>query len=207
MSNTEIRPGSVSGWIAQLRQGDPAAINNLVARYFGKIAQYAEGRLRRGIRVTDDGEDIALTVLQAIAKQVSNGRYPDLQDRDDLWFMMIVIAQHAVIDRQRVELRRSKSGAPIHNMTDLLQTYNVELDNFIGREDSEARLLEIIDCWEELLRKLPDDRMRQVAQLKIQGLSNREVANELDLVPRTVDRKVNAISQLWQKSFREGFDA
>ena len=201
MSNVELPQGSVSVWIAKMRQGDPLAIGNLVARYFGKLAQFSDIKLRRGIRVTDDGEDIAISVLQSITRNTAKGRFPNLQDRDDLWFLMIVIAQHAVIDRQRTELRREKMIAPTHTMTDLLENYNVNLDQFLGQEDSQSKLLEITDCWEELLKTLPDDRNRNVARLKIQGYSNREIGEMLEMVPRTVDRKVKLIAQRWLDYF------
>lgn len=197
MSDAELTKGSVSGWIAKMRQGDPAAIGQLVARYFQKIAQFAEGKLRRGIRVIDDGEDIAISVLHTITRNSAKGKFPDLQDRDDLWFLMIVIAQHAVIDKKRTELRRERNAAPVHTMTDLLELYNVDLEEFLGNDNSSAKLLEIIDCWDELLKKLPDDRNREVAKLKMQGYSNREIADVLGMVPRTVDRKIRLIAQRW----------
>ena len=201
MSNAELSKGSVgsvSGWIAKMRQGDPTAIGQLVARYFQKIAQFAESKLRRGIRVTDDGEDIAISVLHTITRNSAKGRFPDLQDRDDLWFLMIVIAQHAVIDKKRTELRRERQAAPVHTMTDLMELYNVDLEDFLGNDNSASKLLEIIDCWDELLKKLPDDRNREVAKLKMQGYSNREIADILGMVPRTVDRKIRLIAQRWQ---------
>ena len=201
MSDAELSKGSVgsvSGWIAKMRQGDPTAIGQLVARYFQKIAQFAESKLRRGIRVTDDGEDIAISVLHTITRNSAKGRFPDLQDRDDLWFLMIVIAQHAVIDKKRTELRRERQAAPVHTMTDLMELYNVDLEDFLGNDNSASKLLEIIDCWDELLKKLPDDRNREVAKLKMQSYSNREIADILGMVPRTVDRKIRLIAQRWQ---------
>ena len=91
--------------------------------------------------------------------------------------------------------------APTHTMTDLLENYNVNLDQFLGQEDSQSKLLEITDCWEELLKTLPDDRNRNVARLKIQGYSNREIGEMLQMVPRTVDRKVKLIAQRWLDYF------
>ncbi len=202
MSEVEIPLGSVSGWIAKMRQGDGVAIGNLVARYFRKISQFADNKLRRGIRVTDDGEDIAISVLQTILQSSADGRFPNLQDRDDLWLLMIVIAQHDVIDRQRTALRRT----PMYTMTDMLETFNLDLNEFLGQEDSHAKAMEIIECWEELLKSLPDDRFREIARLKLQGHTNRKIAETLNIGPRTMDRKVNMITQQWQEYFTEHFD-
>ncbi len=201
MSDSEMPNGSVSGWISKMRQGDSIAINKLVSRYFGKISAFAENKLRRGIRVTDDGEDIAISVLQTITRYTAEGRYPNLQDRDDLWLLMIVIAQHAVVDRQRTVMKR----VPMYTMTDILETYNCNLDEFLGKEDSEAKAMEIFECWEKLLKSLPDDPSRDVAKLKLEGHSNRQISEILQSAPRTVDRKVNTIAKQWQEQNSEPF--
>jgi DNA-directed RNA polymerase specialized sigma24 family protein len=206
MTETELTPGSVSGWIAKMREGDSVAIEQLVARYFGKITQFADGKLRCGIRVSDDGEDIANFVMQVVSNNVAKGCFPNLQDRDDLWFLMIAIAQNAVIDRQRTEMRRKRLASTMHTMTDLLAIYNLDLDDFLGKEDPQSKLLEIIDCWEQLLKSLPDERTRQVAQLKIQGVSNLEIASKLRVVERTVTRKLDLILRRWQDRFCEQND-
>ena len=194
MSEAEISKGSVSGWISQMRTGDPIAIGSLVTRYFGKLAQYANSKLRRGIRVTDDGEDIANSVLEIVTRCTSNGRYPNLQDRDDLWFLMIAIAQNKVIDSQRTELRRERKVASTHTMTDMLETYNMDLEKFLSNDEANSplKLMEIVDCWEEQIKNLPDGS-REVARLKMDGYNNREISDKLGMLYRTVDRKVQLI--------------
>jgi len=206
MSDTELTKGSVSGWIAKMRQGDPVAIEKLVARYFKKIANFANKRLRRGIRVLDDGEDIAISVLQSITSNSAKGRFPNLQDRDDLWLMMIMIAQHDVIDKQRAAVRRDRLSESTLTMTDLLETYNINLDLFLSQKDSHTKLMEIAECWEDLLKTLPDERCRDIAQLKIKGHSNLEIAGLLGLIPKTVDRKIKLIMQRWNYCFSKYFD-
>jgi DNA-directed RNA polymerase specialized sigma24 family protein len=198
MSDKEMQSGSVSGWISKMRSGDPDAIRSLVERYFSKIAQYSDHRIKNGIRVTDDGEDIAVTVLEIITRKVASGELPDLQDRDDLWLMMILIAQRSVIDRQRSELRRKKLASSMVTMTDLLESYNIELSEFLAQDDPKQKLVEILECWDDLVRSLPDDRSRQIAHLKMQGKTNKEIGEILEMVSRTVDRKVNSISNQWQ---------
>ncbi len=184
-----------------MRQGDTNAISQLVSRYFGKISAFAESKLRRGVHITDDGEDIAITVLQTITECTAQGRYPDLQDRNDLWLLMIVIAQHAVIDRQRSVMNRT----PMHSMTDILESYNLKLDAFLGKEDSESKAMEIFECWEKLLKSLPDEASREIAKLKLQGHSNRKIGDILRSSYRTVDRKVNNIAKQWHEQNSEPF--
>ena len=205
MSNFSLPHGSVSGWIAKMRMGDTDAIQKLVSRYFGKLAQFADAKTRRGIRIMDDGEDIANSVLQTIISNSAKGKLPNLQDRDSLWFLMIVIAQHAVIDKKRTAIKREQRSGPMHTMTDLMETYNLNLDEFLADDDSQARLMDIIDCWEELLKSLTTDIDREIARLKMQSFSNREIAKLLGTIPKRVDRKVKDIAHRWEEYFSERF--
>ena len=50
---------------------------------------------------------------------------------------------------------------------------------------------------DRLLDLLPDDQMRQIALLKMEGHGNGEVAEMLDLSLRTVERRLGLIRRLW----------
>jgi DNA-directed RNA polymerase specialized sigma24 family protein len=78
----------------------------------------------------------------------------------------------------------------------------VELDKVIASNSTEAAWIEISDCWEELLRCLPDDVCRQIAQLKLQSYSNREIALMMGFTPSKVDRKVRLIQEQWMRIIR-----
>ncbi len=50
---------------------------------------------------------------------------------------------------------------------------------------------------EDLLNTLPDLEIRRVAELKIAGYSNSEIANEMSCGKRTVERRLKIIRQAW----------
>jgi DNA-directed RNA polymerase specialized sigma24 family protein len=185
-----------------MRDGDPHAIQKLVERYFRKLSEYAHKKLSARMRLSEDGEDIAILVMHAIAR---NTQFPNLQHREDLWLHMIFLTQQQVIERHREEKVIGQSGITIQNMTDLLEQYSCSLDDFLDDDSGRDRLLEIMDCWNELLKSLEDDRARDIARLKLQGFTNREIASILALVPKTVDRKVQHIMQRWQDYFSNHF--
>jgi DNA-directed RNA polymerase specialized sigma24 family protein len=188
-----------------MRDGDPQAIQKLVERYFRKLSEYADKKLSRRLRLSEDGEDIAILVLHAIAKNSQLGQFPNLQHREDLWLLMILLTQQQVIERHREAKEIGASGFAIQNMTDLLEKYNCSLDDFLENDSGRDRFFEIMDCWNELLKTFDDDRSRDIARLKLQGFSNREIASILSLVPKTVDRKVQHIMQRWQDFFSNHF--
>jgi DNA-binding NarL/FixJ family response regulator len=50
---------------------------------------------------------------------------------------------------------------------------------------------------EERLEALADPMLRRVALLKLEGYTNREIAAELKITARTVERKVDRIRARW----------
>jgi DNA-directed RNA polymerase specialized sigma24 family protein len=54
------------------------------------------------------------------------------------------------------------------------------------------------DC-QRLLDSLGDETLRQIAQLKLEGYTNEEISEQLDCVPRTVERKLERIREKWAK--------
>lgn len=188
-----------------MRQGDPEAIHRLVERYFGRLRKLSQERIRRGKPIYEDGEDIAIQVLTSVCRKVEQGKYPDLQNREDLWYLMIFIAHRMVIDRRRsrknLSLQTSWEEAFVvkeNTMQGALETIDNDMDSFSNEDaDSDFQLLEIIDCWQEMIRQIKDPVAKQVARLKLEGYSNREIAAKLDIVPRTVERKSELIEQRW----------
>jgi hypothetical protein len=53
-----------------------------------------------------DEEDVALSAFDSVIEGVGQGRFPRLDDRDDLWRILVAIARRKVID----ELRRQDRG-------------------------------------------------------------------------------------------------
>lgn len=185
-------------WISAMRMGDPDAIRKLVERYFGRLRKLSEARIRRGKPIYEDGEDIAIQVLTSVCRKVEKGHFPDLQNRNDLWYLMIFITHRMVIDRWRSSKNLSHHVPFTGTLEDALETIDHDLDSFLS-EDSESdfQILEIVDCWQGMIRQLKDPIAKEVAKLKLEGLSNREIADRLGIVPRTVERKSEIIEQRW----------
>ncbi len=191
--------GSVTRWIHDLKQGDTAAVEPLLERYFGRLRQLARMQLSRGTRAVLDDEDVALSVLESVCRNAANGKLPDLRDRDDLWFMMIAISQNKVISQRRYENTAKRGAGKVLTMTDALEQYNTDLEGLMGSDVAPEFFTEVMDCWNQLLRSLPDDKMRRIAQLRLEGHTNQVIAERLQLLRRTVERKVELIRELWTK--------
>ena len=56
---------------------------------------------------------------------------------------------------------------------------------------------EVAEQCRHLLARLPDDQLRQIAVLKMEGYTGKEIAERLDVAPATVDRRLARIRQIW----------
>lgn len=51
----------------------------------------------------------------------------------------------------------------------------------------------------EQLDRLGDDRLREIAAKKLEGYSNVEIAEELNVAVRTIERKLGRIRSCWEQ--------
>ena len=51
---------------------------------------------------------------------------------------------------------------------------------------------------QRLMDQLPDDTVRLVAARKLEGWTNADIAGELGVVERTVERKLGLVRACWQ---------
>jgi DNA-directed RNA polymerase specialized sigma24 family protein len=198
---TGSQTGSVSGWITLLRHGNPEAARLLVKRYFKSLCRVAERKLRERSIFDRGGDDLANEVMTSLFENAREGDYPNLHDRYDLWLLLIVITHERVIDQVLNGPNPQSLGATCTTMTDLFEQYNTSLEKYFVVEPEE-RITDIHDCWQSLLATIPDENSRRIAQMKLEGFSHREIARQLNLVPRTVDRKARMIAERWNDYLR-----
>ena len=77
-------PGSVTCWIDQLKAGEPAAVQPLWEGYFQQLVARTRQKLTGRSRRAADEEDVALSAFDSFCRAAAQGRFPQLQDRDDL---------------------------------------------------------------------------------------------------------------------------
>lgn len=90
---------SVTTWFHAVQRGDPEAARQLWNRYFERIIRLTERRLVHDPAY--DREDLATSVLKSLFFGVGSNRFQNLANRDELWALLVFMAQRKLIDRQR----------------------------------------------------------------------------------------------------------
>jgi DNA-directed RNA polymerase specialized sigma24 family protein len=182
--------GSVTHWLEELRAGESVAAQELWNRYFTSLTILAQSRLRSLDRVAS-GEDVALSALKSVMLGIQANRFPDLTDRTSLWPLLVTITARKSIDEMRRQLAGKRSASATIQLEDL--------QAIVGQEPSPEFAAAVADELERLVLAYDDTTLRSIAQRKLEGYTNQEIASELSLSVRTVIRKLNRIRQEWEE--------
>jgi DNA-directed RNA polymerase specialized sigma24 family protein len=194
--------GSVTHWLGQLRTGDPAAAQELWTRYFQRLGRLARQKLQGITRAAADEEDVALSVLDSLCRGVEQGHFPQLQDRDDLWGLLIALTAHKAVDlvrRESCQKRGGTRGGEAALPDPSAPPAALDLEQVIGREPTPEFAAQVAEECQRLLGNLNDPTLQSVALWKMEGYTTPEIAAKLGCVPRSVERKLQAIRRLWSQ--------
>jgi RNA polymerase sigma factor (sigma-70 family) len=186
-------PESVTQWIHQLRAGDTSAARNLWEAYFNRLVGLARAKLRALPRRAADEEDVALSAFDSFCRGVERGRFPRLDDRDDLWQVLLLVTERKAIDLLQHEGRAKRDRNRLDAGGDEL------LIACASREPDPAFAAEVAEQCERLLAALPDDRLRTLALRKLEGFTNEEIAATTGCARATVERRLRLIRREWEE--------
>jgi DNA-directed RNA polymerase specialized sigma24 family protein len=197
--------GSVSRWIIDLKAGDRQACQALWDRYYATLVERARSKLRalHSSTAVNDEEDLALSAFQSLYQGVREGRFPRLEDRDDLWRLLVHLTACQAVDQHRAEQRQKRGSGKIVNETDMIAGENEDqgsaLDQIIGSEPSPEFAAMVAEEYCRRLGELGDETLRRIATLKLACYSNEEIRRQLGCSLRTVTLRLELIRKKWQK--------
>jgi RNA polymerase sigma factor (sigma-70 family) len=195
--------GSVTRWVAALKAGDPAAAQPLWERYHRQLVALARRKLDSSRRRAADEEDVVQNAFHSFFQAVARGHFPQLDDRDGLWRLLVVITANKALKQLAREQRQKRGGGmgtgrarislggPADDEAALVQV--------VGEEPTPEFAAQVAEEYQRLLERLGDETLRRVAVWKMEGLTTDEVAELLDCSSRTVARKMDSIRAIWSQ--------
>jgi DNA-directed RNA polymerase specialized sigma24 family protein len=177
------------------------AARRLWDRYFDRLVRLARSRLRGRAGGPADEEDAALSAFDSLCRGVAAGRFRHLDGREDLWRLLATITARKAADQLEREGRKKRGGDR--------RRAEIGAEPGGGRDDAgglsqlpgAAPTPEFVALMGEEVRRLfellPDDTLRVMALLKMEGYTNEEIAASLDCALRSVERKLERIRLLW----------
>ncbi len=193
----------ITVWIDGLKAGDEQAIAGLWSRYFDRLVRLARRRLGDTPRRVADEEDVAVSVFRCLCAGAENGRLAEIDDRDDLWRVLVTMTLRKTIDQQRYLAGKKRGGGKVRGESVFArpgqQTRFPGLEQFGDGTPTPQMLAIIEEEGRHLLELLDDEALRQVALWKLEGFTNDEIAEKLQLTTRSVERKLHRIREKWSQ--------
>jgi DNA-directed RNA polymerase specialized sigma24 family protein len=197
----EEESGSITRWIGDMKAGQERAVQPLWDRYYSTLVERARAKLRalRSPAAVNDEEDLALSAFQTLCQGVREGRFPRLNDRDDLWRLLVHLTACKAVDRHRSEFRQKRGGRKVLRQADMAAGEDEAdaLDRIIGPEPTPEFAAMVAEEYVRRLEALGDETLRRIAEQKLACFSNEEIARELGCSLRTVTLKLRLIRKLW----------
>jgi DNA-directed RNA polymerase specialized sigma24 family protein len=188
--------GSVTVWIGDLKTGGDAAAQPLWERYFEKLVNLARKRLRGVPHADADEEDAALSAFDSFCRGVKNGRFPRLDDRDDLWRILVVLTRRKAADMIRHGMTQRRGRGTVRDEA-TLKGDGGRLDQLPSLEPTPEFAAMLAEEYRLRLEALGDETLRRIALWKLEGYTANEVAARLGCTRRAVQRKLNLIRREW----------
>ncbi len=188
-------------WVAQLKDGDPQAAQQLWNTYFHRMVKAARAKLHGTPSRMADEEDVALSAFKSFCRGTRDGRFPLLHEHEDPWPLLLALTTHKAIDLVRYERRVKRGGSGLHASTPASPQNQAEGEaifaELIGREPDPQVALQIAEECQHLLDGISDTILRAITLWKMEGFTTEEIAAELGCTTRTVERKLQIIRRLW----------
>ena len=145
----------------------------------------------------------ALSAFDSFLRGAQNGRFPRLNDRNDLWQLLLVITERKAIDLVQHERRAKRGGGRVLDEGAVPFADSSAADRPLARvedpQPSPAFAAQVAEECQRLLGLLADPQLRAVALSKMEGYTIQEIADRLGCLPRTVDRRLALIRKTWEK--------
>jgi DNA-directed RNA polymerase specialized sigma24 family protein len=196
--------GDISGWVAKLKAGKRDAAGPLWDAYYRRVMGLARAKLRRLPRPVADESAVALSAFDSFCRGAQQGRFPRLENRDDLWQVLGMITARKAADlivhegRDKRDWRRLQKHLAGDSDSNDSQAVG-GLDGLPGQEQPPDLACAMAEECQRLLDCLPDETLRQVVLGKLEDYSNHELAEQLKCSLATVGRKLKRIRHVWQR--------
>lgn len=201
-------PGSITRLLKGFKEGRPEAVEAIWNRYYQRVLAAARRRLRGAPgQAVEDDEDLALGVLHALIAGAARGQFERLEDRSDLWQILSALVAREAGKRRRWYEQWKRSGRPASGDREpgagqsgpaASPEDSDPLDRAPGKEPTPEIAAMLRDEIEHFLEALDDPTLRQIAEWRIEGATNAEIAGRLGRTVRTVERKVELIRLIWE---------
>ena len=144
---------------------------------------------------------MALRAFHSFCMAAQRGRFPRLDDRDNLWRLLICLTARKAVDQMGRRSAQKRGGHYVVLEADLGAAREGDaawdLDRVLGTEPSPSFAAQVAEDLQKRIEGLRDPILERIAFLKLAGHANEEIATELGCSLRTVTLRLELIRKRW----------
>lgn len=176
--------------ITRFLQGDESFADEVVELYFDRLVSLARSKLTSVPPQIADSEGAVVSALRSFFSGLHKNGFPKLNDQNELWRVLAIITVRKAVAQIRRHWKKSGEGGKVD--------VDAELNDLIVNAPSPDNVVALLDECEQRVESLQDDALRQVAIRILAGYDTADIANELNVNRRTVQRKLALIQKIWR---------
>jgi RNA polymerase sigma-70 factor (ECF subfamily) len=173
------------------RAGDEDAARQLFDRYVDRLVGLARRRISQRLASRVDPEDVVQSVFRTFFGRLKAGQFV-IEDQDALTKLLVRITVHKTL--RQVEYHQAAKRATKAETTQGSQSHE-RMQQLLDREPTPDEANAFLDQLEHFLNKLKPTE-RRVLELRMQGYSNEEIAEQLGTYDRKIRRVMERIREL-----------
>lgn len=188
---------SITRWLDRLCAGDSQAGRVLWERFLARMLDAARRRLAGVPKRVADEEDVVVVAFERFLYGVREGRFPRLNDRENLWAVLFTLTDRSALRQMRGQDRDKRGGGDVRGDSAL------EDAEPVADAPTPAEEAAMQENMARLLTALGDDELRRIALARMEGYSNADIARQIERTEVTVERRLHLIRETW-RSLGEG---
>lgn len=199
---SEVEGHSVTNLLIKLKQKDSRAADEIWNKYFTRLIPLARNKLA-GLRGRNlDEEDVLVSVFDRFFRAVEENRFARLNDRNDLWQILLMLTERQVKDQYRKENAQKRQASRTLFESELGEQSIADVAKACEDELSVEFAEAFSDFIDRAIRTLRDARLREIALMRMEGFTNLEIAKKLEVSERTIERKLERVRSMWADEFQ-----
>jgi len=182
-----------------MQKGEDWAFDMFFKSHYERLVQFAKKKIGSFPLRTFDEEDVALSAINSLFNCLRENRF-EAQNSIELWQILIAITKNKLINRREREHAQKRGGGKVRGDSIWTQAG----DNNIFHEQPDTRQnktpdaqVELLETTDWLFQQLEDDKTREVARLLLEGYRINDIAEKLNCVRRTIERRIVYIRKMW----------
>ncbi|QDT21807.1 RNA polymerase sigma factor [Gimesia chilikensis] len=158
-------------------------------RFHQVLKDYVERRISPQLQPHVGASDILQSAFLSLWRRLEDSSKPPLTDQDDLWGFLMTIARRKLARRWRQIQTQKRGAGNVITATDYTSsTSGAAFEEIFYEEVNQQLKLELEEASDRL-----DVECQTIISMKLTGMTNAEIANELKCSIRRIERKNNLI--------------